>query len=268
MRGQGWRCNCLEVRTAGDPDDEDVVFTDLSPRILFGHLGHLGQMGTPVGRDAIATWLDDAVGQPTVDAGIPIPQGILPSSGYFMSILFSVVNFNRFVLCNLECQVCMHLVRLSCGLLGMLLICTPNSLASDKGLDEEPAGLVKGFTVEELVSAYEAGCSAVSSFDIVVNVKTTMMMLPGGVQNPPRSPTGVFPPWNRLQEPFLTFDGSYTFASFIRDRPNRFIEWDGTRFILTALPSPDLDISLSLFRLTTLLGPCLRWPRLDGRANL
>jgi len=33
------------------------VFTDLSPRILSGHLE---EMGTPVGRDAIATWLDDA----------------------------------------------------------------------------------------------------------------------------------------------------------------------------------------------------------------
>ncbi len=49
--------SCLEVRTAGDPDDADIVFTDLSPRILSGHLAELG---TPVGRDAIATWLDDA----------------------------------------------------------------------------------------------------------------------------------------------------------------------------------------------------------------
>jgi hypothetical protein len=47
----------LEVRTAGDPDREDVVFTDLSPRRLAERLEVLG---TPLGRDAIATWLDDA----------------------------------------------------------------------------------------------------------------------------------------------------------------------------------------------------------------
>jgi hypothetical protein len=47
----------LEVRTAGDPDEEDVIFTDLSPRELSERLE---QMGTPVGRDAIATWLDEA----------------------------------------------------------------------------------------------------------------------------------------------------------------------------------------------------------------
>ena len=49
--------SCLEVRTAGDPDDEAVVFTDLSPRILSERLKG---MGTPVGRDAIAIWLDEA----------------------------------------------------------------------------------------------------------------------------------------------------------------------------------------------------------------
>ena len=47
---------CLEVRTAGDPD-EDIVFTDLSPRSL---AERLDEMGTPVGRDAIATWLDES----------------------------------------------------------------------------------------------------------------------------------------------------------------------------------------------------------------
>ena len=47
----------LEFRTAGDPDDEEIVFTDLSPRILSDRLE---EMGTPVGRDAIATWLDEA----------------------------------------------------------------------------------------------------------------------------------------------------------------------------------------------------------------
>lgn len=49
--------SCLEVRTAGDPDQEDIIFTDLSPRIL---AERLETMGTPAGRDAIATWLDDA----------------------------------------------------------------------------------------------------------------------------------------------------------------------------------------------------------------
>lgn len=48
---------CLEVRTAGDPDDEDIVYTDLSPQDLSVRLG---EMGTPVGRDAIANWLDEA----------------------------------------------------------------------------------------------------------------------------------------------------------------------------------------------------------------
>ena len=49
--------SCLEVRTAGDPDEEDIVFTDLSPRSL---AERLDEMGTPVGRDAITTWLDEA----------------------------------------------------------------------------------------------------------------------------------------------------------------------------------------------------------------
>ncbi|MGE0375111.1 MAG: ISAzo13 family transposase [Planctomycetaceae bacterium] len=49
--------SCLEVRTAGDPDEADLVFTDLSPRSL---AERLHEMGTPVGRDAMATWLDDA----------------------------------------------------------------------------------------------------------------------------------------------------------------------------------------------------------------
>lgn len=48
---------CLEVRTAGDPDEEDIVYTDLSPQDLSDILD---EMGTPVGRDAIAKWLDDA----------------------------------------------------------------------------------------------------------------------------------------------------------------------------------------------------------------
>lgn len=45
------------MRTAGDPDDEEIFFTDLSPRLL---AERLDQLGTPVGRDAIATWLNDA----------------------------------------------------------------------------------------------------------------------------------------------------------------------------------------------------------------
>lgn len=48
---------CLEVRTAGDPDDEDLVFTNLTSRELSVALDELG---TPVGRDAIDTWLYDA----------------------------------------------------------------------------------------------------------------------------------------------------------------------------------------------------------------
>lgn len=48
---------CLDVRTAGDPDDEAIIYTSLSPRELSGQLT---EIGTPVGRDAIATWLDNA----------------------------------------------------------------------------------------------------------------------------------------------------------------------------------------------------------------
>lgn len=44
------------MRTAGDPDDEDLVYTDLSPARLSEELE---RMGTPVGPDAIAQWLDD-----------------------------------------------------------------------------------------------------------------------------------------------------------------------------------------------------------------
>lgn len=48
---------CLEVRTAGDPDDEDIVFTDLSPQNLSDKLAEKGIL---VGRDAIDQWLNDA----------------------------------------------------------------------------------------------------------------------------------------------------------------------------------------------------------------
>jgi hypothetical protein len=47
---------CLEVRTAGDPDDEDIVFTDLSPQNLSDILAEAGIF---VGRDAIDQWLND-----------------------------------------------------------------------------------------------------------------------------------------------------------------------------------------------------------------
>jgi hypothetical protein len=45
------------VRTAGDPDKEDVFYTHMTPKELSCRLA---QMGTPTGRDSIATWLDDA----------------------------------------------------------------------------------------------------------------------------------------------------------------------------------------------------------------
>lgn len=47
----------MEVRTAGDPDKEDVFYTHMTPRELSSRLA---EMGTPTGRDSIATWLDDA----------------------------------------------------------------------------------------------------------------------------------------------------------------------------------------------------------------
>ncbi len=48
---------CLDVKTAGDPDEDDIVFTHLTPREISDCLG---DMGTPVGHDAISTWLNDA----------------------------------------------------------------------------------------------------------------------------------------------------------------------------------------------------------------
>jgi len=47
---------CLDFRTAGDPD-EAIIYTSLSPRELSDQLT---EIGTPVGRDVIATWLDNA----------------------------------------------------------------------------------------------------------------------------------------------------------------------------------------------------------------
>lgn len=46
----------LEVRTAGDPDDEKIVFTDLSPDQLSETLAG---MGTPASGETIRQWLDD-----------------------------------------------------------------------------------------------------------------------------------------------------------------------------------------------------------------
>lgn len=48
---------CIEFRTAGDPDEEDIIYTDLSPQDLSERLS---KRGTPVGKDAIAQWLDEA----------------------------------------------------------------------------------------------------------------------------------------------------------------------------------------------------------------
>ena len=46
----------LNTRTAGDPDDETIVFTDLSPTILSKKLDALG---TPVCDDTIRQWMDE-----------------------------------------------------------------------------------------------------------------------------------------------------------------------------------------------------------------
>lgn len=46
----------LTVRTAGDPDDETIVFTDLSPRTLSQKLN---VMGTPVSDKTIRQWMDE-----------------------------------------------------------------------------------------------------------------------------------------------------------------------------------------------------------------
>jgi len=46
----------LNTRTAGDPDDETIVFTDLSPTILSKKLDALG---TPVCNETIRQWMDE-----------------------------------------------------------------------------------------------------------------------------------------------------------------------------------------------------------------
>ena len=47
----------MEFRCGGDPDEEDLIFTDLSPASL---ADRLHAMGTPVGEDTIRNWLDEA----------------------------------------------------------------------------------------------------------------------------------------------------------------------------------------------------------------
>ena len=46
----------LETRTAGDPDDEHIMFTDLFPATLSATMG---KMGTPVCADVIRHWMAD-----------------------------------------------------------------------------------------------------------------------------------------------------------------------------------------------------------------
>lgn len=46
----------LEVRTAGDPDEADTVWTDLSPHQI---AAVVTQMGTPVSPPVVQDWLDD-----------------------------------------------------------------------------------------------------------------------------------------------------------------------------------------------------------------
>ncbi len=46
----------LDARTAGDPDDEETLFTDLSPRTL---AEKVTDMGTPVSPHTIDAWLDE-----------------------------------------------------------------------------------------------------------------------------------------------------------------------------------------------------------------
>ena len=46
----------MKTRTAGDPDDQQIVFTDLTPNRLERQLD---AMGTPAGDDIIRQWMDD-----------------------------------------------------------------------------------------------------------------------------------------------------------------------------------------------------------------
>lgn len=49
-------CSVLQVRTAGDPDDEDILWTDLSPRQISAQLDELG---TPVSPTTVDNFLDE-----------------------------------------------------------------------------------------------------------------------------------------------------------------------------------------------------------------
>ena len=46
----------LEVRTAGDPDKEDVLWTDLSPRQI---ADAVTGMGTPVSAPTVQVWMKE-----------------------------------------------------------------------------------------------------------------------------------------------------------------------------------------------------------------
>jgi len=46
----------MKTRIAGDPDDERIVFTDLTPSRLEQELG---AMQTPASDDVIRKWMDD-----------------------------------------------------------------------------------------------------------------------------------------------------------------------------------------------------------------
>ena len=46
----------IEIRTAGDPDDDNIRFTDLTPIQLERELDKLG---TPAGDDAIRQWMEE-----------------------------------------------------------------------------------------------------------------------------------------------------------------------------------------------------------------
>jgi hypothetical protein len=57
------------------------------------------------------------------------------------------------------------------------------------------------------------------------------------------------------QNLYLVFDGDYTFAKFVRERPDRSVEWDGSDFIVTAQPAPHLEIRAATFGVRLHLDP-------------
>ena len=46
----------MEVRTAGDPDDEDAMWTDFSPRVI---AETVAMQGTPVSPHVVRDWLKE-----------------------------------------------------------------------------------------------------------------------------------------------------------------------------------------------------------------